>query len=65
MKTKQLAFLLSLTFLFLFSYGGACDSKGIHLDNNNKFSNFDVEGLDRDDSRHFLERIKTASSMTV
>jgi hypothetical protein len=52
---KQITFLLSITFLFLFSgsvYGD--DSKATHLDNNNYFSSFGVEGLSRNDSRHFI-----------
>ena len=54
MKIKPLTFLLSLTFLFLFSYEGECNPKSNHLDNNH-FENFDVEGLGRDDSRSSIE----------
>ena len=54
MKNK-LTFLLSLTFLFLFGHEGVCNSKSTHLENNNYFSNFEVEGLGRNDSRHFIK----------
>ena len=53
MKPK-LTFLLSLTFLLLFGYEAESKSELNHLDNN-KFSNFDVEGLGRDDSRNSIE----------
>jgi hypothetical protein len=52
---KPLKFLLSLSFLFLFSYEGECNSKLTHVDNKNDFSSFEVEGLSRNDSRHFIE----------
>ena len=55
LMNKPLTFLLSLTFLFLFSYGGECNSKTSHLNNNNYFSSFEVEGLGRNDSRHLIE----------
>jgi len=54
MKIKPFTFLLSLTFLFLFSYEGECNPKSNHSDNNH-FENFDVEGLGRDDSRSSIE----------
>jgi hypothetical protein len=53
MKTK-LTFLLSIIFLFLFSYEGECNPKSNNLDNNH-FENFDIEGLGRDDSRSSIE----------
>ncbi len=52
---KLLRSLLSLTLLIFFSYEGACASKEIHPANDKKFSNFDVEGLLDNDSRHFIE----------
>jgi hypothetical protein len=52
---KQLTFLLSLTFLFFFDGTSFCNnSKSTHLENNNYFSSFGVEGLSRNDSRHFI-----------
>ena len=53
MIAKPLTFLLALTFLF--SYEGVCDSKTINPENDKSFSNFDVEGLLRDDERHSIE----------
>ena len=58
MNIKAYTFLLSLTFLFLFSYEGECNPKSNHLDNNH-FENFDVEGLGRDDSRSSIEYKRT------
>ena len=55
LMNKPLTSLLSLTFLFLFSYGGECNSKTSHLNNNNYFSSFEIEGLGRNDSRHLIE----------
>jgi len=55
MKTKPLTCLLALTFLFLFSDERVGLSKTINPENDKSFSNFDVEGLLRDDERHSVE----------